>query len=58
VKLTDEAKREWAEKLPNLPDVAKKELGNEGLRILKRYTEILEEMGQPVARRWTFPIDD
>jgi TRAP-type C4-dicarboxylate transport system substrate-binding protein len=58
VKLTDEAKREWTQKLPNLPDVAKRELGNEGLKILKRYMEILAEMGQPVIREWTFPIDN
>jgi TRAP-type C4-dicarboxylate transport system substrate-binding protein len=56
VKMTDEAKREWCDKLPNLPDIAEKELGQEGLKILKRYMEILEEKGQPVARRWTFPI--
>jgi TRAP-type C4-dicarboxylate transport system substrate-binding protein len=57
VKMTDEAKRAWTQKLPNLPDVAKRELGNEGLKILKRYMEILKEMGQPVIREWTFPID-
>ncbi|MDR1242968.1 MAG: TRAP transporter substrate-binding protein DctP [Deltaproteobacteria bacterium] len=56
VTLTDELKREWCDKLPNLPDIAEKELGQEGLKILKGYTEILEEMGQPVARRWSFPI--
>lgn len=56
VAMTDEAKREWCAKLPNLPDIAEKELGQEGLKILKRYMEILEEMGQPVARKWTYPI--
>jgi len=56
VAMTNEAKREWCDKLPNLPDVAEKELGQEGMKILKRYTEILEEMGQPVARKWAFPI--
>jgi TRAP-type C4-dicarboxylate transport system substrate-binding protein len=56
VTMTNAAKQEWCKLLPNLPDVAKKELGDEGLKIVKRYMEILKEMGQPVAREWTFPI--
>jgi TRAP-type C4-dicarboxylate transport system substrate-binding protein len=56
IKLTDEAKAKWAESLPNLPDVTKNELGEEGLKIVRRYMEILAEKGIPVARAWTYPI--
>jgi len=57
VVMTDKAKQDWCAAVPNLPDVAARELGREGLIILKRYMEILKEMGEPVAREWTYPIN-
>ncbi len=51
--MSDEAKAEWVNMLPNMPDTAT-ELGSKGIEILEHYVKLLEDAGYTQPRQWEF----